>query len=164
VTLFDVSRQRAKTAAEVSLNGSLPETRLGARQASRLDRASKLLLFAADEAWRQSGWPPSEHLPVVLGTTSGGMSLGEAIIARPPRRRNQSPSSLARQPYQPQRQALDLAEAFSFQGPITIIANARASGANAIGHAWHLVRTGKAERFHGRPHAISHRCFRIDSP
>src|ERR1041385_6488379 len=78
VTLFDVSRQRAKMAAEVSLNGSLPETKLSPRQISRLDRASKLLLFAAHEAWRQSGWQPSENLPVVLGTTSGGMSLGEA--------------------------------------------------------------------------------------
>src|SRR6185436_7726338 len=65
VTLFDVSRQRAKTAAEVSLDRSLPRTELGPRQVSRLDRASKLLLFAAEEAWRQSGWTPSEYLPVV---------------------------------------------------------------------------------------------------
>src|SRR5207245_9690189 len=48
--------------------------------------------------------------------------------------------------YQAQRQALDLAEAFGFTGPITIIANACASGANAIGHAWELVRRGRALR------------------
>jgi 3-oxoacyl-[acyl-carrier-protein] synthase II len=48
--------------------------------------------------------------------------------------------------YQAQRQALNLAAAFGFDGPITIIANACASGANAIGHAWHLLRGGHAPR------------------
>src|SRR2546427_529968 len=41
---------------------------------------------------------------------------------------------------------MDFAEAFGFTGPITIIANACASGANAIGHAWELVRRGRALR------------------
>jgi 3-oxoacyl-[acyl-carrier-protein] synthase II len=48
--------------------------------------------------------------------------------------------------YQAQRQGLDLAEAFGFQGPITIIANACASGANAVGHAFELIRRGYAQR------------------
>jgi 3-oxoacyl-[acyl-carrier-protein] synthase II len=62
--------------------------------------------------------------------------------------------------YQPQRQALDLAEAFGFSGPITIIANACASGANAIGHAFELVRSGQAERaFTGGYDALSHLVF-----
>jgi 3-oxoacyl-[acyl-carrier-protein] synthase II len=37
-------------------------------------------------------------------------------------------------------------DAFGFAGPATIIANACASGANAIGHAWELIRRGHAER------------------
>jgi len=161
VTLFDVSRQRAKLAAEVSLNGHLPPTRLSPRQASRLDRASKLLLHAAREAWTQSGWAPADDIPIVLGTTSGGMSLGEAYyrqaMATPHHNRHQAERVSH---YQPQRQALDLAEAFSFQGPVTIIANACASGANAIGHAWHLVHTGQAERvFTGGYDAISQLVF-----
>jgi 3-oxoacyl-[acyl-carrier-protein] synthase II len=48
--------------------------------------------------------------------------------------------------YQSQRQGLDLADAFGFHGPVTIIANACASGANAIGHAWELLRWGRAQR------------------
>lgn len=161
VTLFDVSRQRAKIAAQVSLNGDLPQTTLSARQTSRLDRASKLLLLAAHQAWHQSGWVPSENLPLVLGTTSGGMSLGEAYY----RQATEKPQTNRRQAsrvshYQAQRQALDLAEAFAFQGPVTIVANACASGANAIGHAWHLVRTGQAERvFTGGYDAISQLVF-----
>src|SRR5256885_4930907 len=51
VTLFDVSRQRAKTAAEVRLPDEFPKTRLSPRQEQRLDRASRLLLLATYEAW-----------------------------------------------------------------------------------------------------------------
>lgn len=147
VTLFDVSRQRVKVAGEVALPPNLPPTQLNARRASRLDRASRLLLWAAHEAWLQSGWQPSDDLPVVLGTTSGGMSLGEAYY----RQAIQSPTSNRRQPtrvvhYQSQNQALNLADAFGFHGPLTIIANACASGANAIGHAWELLRRGSAKR------------------
>jgi 3-oxoacyl-[acyl-carrier-protein] synthase II len=147
VTLFDVSRQRTKLAAEVDLPAALPVTRLSEKSARRLDRAARLLLHAAHEAWSQAGWDSAENLPLVLGTTSGGMSLGETYL----RQALQQPRSARRQPtrvvhYQAQRQGLDLCDAFGFQGPITIIANACASGANAIGHAWELVRNGRAER------------------
>jgi len=161
VTLFDVSQQRAKMAAEISLNDDLPRTKLSPRQITRLDRASKLLLHAAHEAWTQSGWEPTEYLPIALGTTSGGMSLGEAYFRQAtqmPGRNRQQPARVSH--YQAQRQALDLADAFEFQGPVTIISNACASGANAIGHAWHLVRTGQAECvFTGGYDAISHLVF-----
>jgi len=147
VTLFDVSRQRVKVAGEAELPPGLPDTFLPARHVRRLDRASKLLLHAAHEAWQQSGWKPSDDLPVVLGTTSGGMSLGQDYYRqaiRAPYSRQQQPTRVIH--YQAQRQALDLAEAFGFTGPITIIANACASGANAIGHAWELLRRGQANR------------------
>ena len=161
VTLFDVSRQRVKTAAEVDLPASLPPTRLSGRQTARLDRASKLLLLAAHEAWTQSGWDASENLPLVLGTTSGGMSAGEAYY----RQATQTPERHRRQAtrvveYQAQRQGLNLAEAFGFRGPMTIIGNACASGANAIGHAWHLLRHGHSERvFTGGYDALSQLVF-----
>ncbi len=48
--------------------------------------------------------------------------------------------------YQAQRHALDVQDAFGFSGPISVITNACASGANAVGHAWDLIRTGQAER------------------
>lgn len=147
ITLFDVSRQRVKTGAQVDVPESLPSTRLTARQTRRMDRATKLLLLAAHEAWQQSGWEPSENLPLVLGTTSGGMSLGEAYY----RQAIQTPKDARRQAtrvqhYQAQRQALAVADSFGFRGPITLIANACASGANSIGHAWDLLRRGHAER------------------
>jgi 3-oxoacyl-[acyl-carrier-protein] synthase II len=147
VTLFDVSRQRVKLAAEVDLPAELPATRLSRRHLQRLDRAAKLLLLAAHEAWQQAGWTPSNDLPVVLGTTSGGMTLGQDYF----RQAIQTPRTQCRQPsrvlhYEVQQQGLDLATAFGFHGPLTTIANACASGANAIGHAWELLRRGHAER------------------
>ena len=51
---------------------------------------------------------------------------------------------IARQ--QPQQQLLDLQAALGWRAGIThIIGNACASGANAIGHAGDLLRTGQAE-------------------
>jgi len=151
VSLFDVSRQRVKVAAEVDLPDALPPTRLDRRQASRLDRAAKMLVLAAEEAWTQAGWhttdPAADHLPLVLGTTAGGMCLGETYyrqaVQTPLRRRQQATRALY---YQPQVQGRMLLDALGCRGPITIISNACASGANAVGHAWDLIRSGHAER------------------
>ncbi len=147
VTLLDVSGRRVKEAAEIDLPKDMPATRLNARQIRRMDRGARILLLAAEEAWRQSGWEPSEALPLVLGTTGAGMTLGEAYyrqaLATPTRFRGQ-PVRVTH--YQAQRQALDIVDAFGFSGPITIISNACASGANAIGHGWSLLRMGRAER------------------
>jgi len=147
VTLFDVSRQRVKTAAEVDLPVTLPPTQLTERQKKRLDRASIMLLLAAQEAWQQSGWMPSDNLPVVLGTTAGGMTLGEdyfrQAVSQPHRKKMQPTRALH---YQSQTQARMVAEAIGFAGPVTIISNACASGTNAIGEAWELIRRGHSER------------------
>lgn len=147
MTLFDVSRQRVKTAAEVNLPATLPKTRLTRSQQRRLDRAARLLIAAAEQAWSQSRWASSGDIALVLGTTSGGMSLGEEYyrhaIERPTAARRQATRVTH---YQAQRQALDLADAFAFSGPVWIIANACASGANALGHAFDLIRGGQSER------------------
>src|SRR5580704_15681726 len=113
VSQFDVSRQRVKTAAEVDLPESLPLTgrsRLNRRQLDRLDRAGKMLVLAAQESWLQAGWQTTdksaENLPLVLGTTAGGMLLGEAYyrqaIQQPSHFRNQATRAVN---YQPQVQA-----------------------------------------------------------
>lgn len=80
---FDVSRQRTQMAAEVDVRREMPSTGLSARQERRMDRAGRMLLVAAAEAWKQAGWETGiEGLPVVLGTTSGGMALGEEFYRR----------------------------------------------------------------------------------
>ena len=147
VTLFDVSKQRVREAAEVDLPPALPESRLRPREEQRIDRATKLLLFATHQAWQQARWAPGGNIPLVLGTTSGGMTMGELYYRqaiREPQRQAQQPTRVVH--YQAQSQALTVAKAFGFTGPLTVIGNACASGANAIGHGFSLLRSGQAER------------------
>jgi 3-oxoacyl-[acyl-carrier-protein] synthase II len=148
VTLFDVSKQRVKVAAEVDLSsGGRSEGGLDSRKMGRIDRAGRLLLMAAEEAWAQAGWSKAGRLPMVLGTTSGGMGMGEAYYRQatqePGRYRGQATRVVE---YQAQRQGVEVAEALGVTGSLTIIANACASGANAVGHAWHWLRSGRADR------------------
>lgn len=162
VTLFDVSRQRVQTAAQVDLPSAPPRPALlPKRHWTRLDRAARLLLWASLEAWDQSGWAPGINLPVVLGTTSGGMSLGQDYLlesVQAPRQYRRQAARIAH--YQCQRQGLDVANALGLTGQILIIANACASGANAIGHAFELLRRGEAERvLTGGYDALSHLVF-----
>ncbi len=147
VTLFDVTRQRCKIAAEIDLPVDLPPNRLSRADLRRLQRASRLLLLAGAEAWNQSGWTPDGRLPLVLGTTSGEMSLGQDFL----RQALQSPFCFRRQAsrvahYLIQQQGINLSNALGIECETTTIANACASGANAIGHAWEMVRTGSAEK------------------
>ena len=146
VTLFDVSRHRAKMAAEVDLPASIPTGRLSARALKRLDRAAKLLLLAADEAWRQAQIEGPRELPMVFGTTSGGMASGEFYYRQAiehPRAMRGQPTRLMH--YLAESQPMAVAEALGLTGPIQVIANACASGSNAVGHAADLVRRGRAE-------------------
>ena len=147
VTLFDVSRQRCKIAAEIDLPDHLPPNRLSRGDLRRLQRASRLLLLAGHEAWAQSGWTPEAPLPLVLGTTSGEMCLGQEYLCQALR----TPLCFKRQAervthYLVQQQGINLANALGIHGEVINISNACASGANAIGHAWELVRDGRAER------------------
>jgi 3-oxoacyl-[acyl-carrier-protein] synthase II len=147
VTLFDVSRQRCKIAAEIDLPAKLPPSRLSRGDWRRLERASRLLLLAGHEAWSQSGWTPDNPMPLILGTTSGEMCLGQQYL----RQALRTPLCFKHQAervthYLVQQQGINLANALGLHGEITTISNACASGANAIGHAWELVRSGRAQR------------------
>jgi 3-oxoacyl-[acyl-carrier-protein] synthase II len=147
VTHFDVSQQRVKTAAVVDLPAMLPVTQLTERQKKRLDRASTMLLLAAHEAWQQSGWNAGGHLPAVLGTTAGGMTLGEDYFRQAVSRPNHHPGQPTRAlHYQSQTQVRMVLDALGFAGPITIISNACASGTSAIGEAWEMIRRGQTDR------------------
>jgi len=147
VTLFDTSRQRTKTAAEAYLPQTLPQTQVNSRWLNRLDRAGKFLLSAAHEAWQQAGWEPAENVPFVLGTTAGGMLLGEEYfrhaLQNSSTHRGQASRAVC---YQPQVQARMVMDALSFSGPIIVVSNACASGGNAVGQAWELIRSGQAQR------------------
>ncbi len=144
VTLFDVSRQRSGTAGQVHLPDS--SGGLSRRAASRMDRGTRLAWLAAREALAQAGLSGGA-MPLIVGTSAAAMPIGEnyyrAAHVLPENRRAQ----LHRvETYQPQRQMTDMARLLGVEGRIRIVSNACASGANAIGQAFHLVRSGRAER------------------
>ena len=148
ITLFDTSRQRTSQGGEVELPTTIDQRQLTDRQYQRLDRASKLLLLAGYEAWDQAGWGDNERQlapPVVIGTSAGGMSLGEDYYqqATTSNRRHGQATRVAL--YQPQSQVLTLCHALGTSGPISIVSNACASGADAIGQAYRLIRSGRAD-------------------
>jgi len=164
ISLFDTSRQRVSQGGEVVFDQPLPHTQLDGRQLSRLDRASRLLLYAGAEALAQSGWSDREKdgsTPMVLGTSAGAMGVGEcyykARTSQPEDLRNRATEAHT---YQPQTQGRILSDALGVNGRITIIANACASGANALGHAYHLVRSGRSPRaLAGGYDALAHMVF-----
>jgi 3-oxoacyl-[acyl-carrier-protein] synthase II len=135
VTLFDVSRQRVGTAGQVDLPEEGPS-----------DRGTRLAWMAAREAMAQAGLSGGE-MPMMIGTSAAAMPIGEnyyrAAIAGNESRRVQFQRV---ESYQAQRQMADMARMLGVSGRIRIVSNACASGANAIGQAFHLVRSGRAER------------------
>ena len=162
VSLFDVSRQRAKIAGELELPSTPPTGALSARYASRLDRATAMVLHAGDEALQAAGWGHgiTDSTPLCLGTSAGAMELGQDFY-RHSREGNIRRGQATRvNGYQTQRQAAKVADAFEIGGSSTIISNACASGANAIGHGFQLISKGRANRvFAGGYDALCHMVY-----
>jgi 3-oxoacyl-[acyl-carrier-protein] synthase II len=143
VTSFEVDRCRCKTAGQVA------DFRLGkARDLSphpeRLHRVAQMMILALQEALAQSeGFQPEL---TVVGTTSGGMTFGEAYYrALNDKASTRHAASLIAN-YTPQKPVMDAQEAFGITAPCQVIANACASGTNAIGHAFECVRSGRYQR------------------
>jgi 3-oxoacyl-[acyl-carrier-protein] synthase II len=144
VTRFAVDQCRCSTAGQVPdewLAGVLPND----RKARRLHRASRMMISALAELREQA--PDFRPELTVIGTTSGGMSFGEQYyrtLQRPGTRATGAPGWIAN--YPPQKPAVDALEAFGLTSPCQVIANACASGTNAIGHAFECIRSGRYER------------------
>ncbi|MGI8432496.1 MAG: beta-ketoacyl-[acyl-carrier-protein] synthase family protein [Chthoniobacterales bacterium] len=145
VTRFSVAQTRCQTAGQVPdewLEDALPAD---TRKALRLHRVSRMMIVALREVRAQA----PDFLPelAVVGTTSGGMSFGEqyyrALQQGDAHARN-LPSWIAN--YPPQKPAVDALEACGLAAPCQVIANACASGTNALGHAFECIRAGRYER------------------
>ncbi len=147
VSLFDVTRQRARIAAEVVLPAGVPQGPRPNHGERRLDRAARLLILATLEATRQAGWTRgSMNVPCVFGTTSGGMALGETYYRHTLQTSGGAVGQATRVAgYTAQAQVRAAQDAAGLPGPVTLIANACASGTNAVGHAFQMLRHGRAE-------------------
>jgi 3-oxoacyl-[acyl-carrier-protein] synthase II len=143
VTRFSVEQCRCKTAGQVS-DDCLLARRHEAPRSRRLHRASHMVIQALTEVLTQE--PQFKPELTVIGTTSGGMSYGEQYY-----RSLRRPADLRRAPtwianYPSQKPVLDAQEFSGISSPCQVIANACASGTNAIGHAFECVRSGRYER------------------
>ena len=143
VTRFSVAQCRCKTA------GQTPDDRLLAGQGEglrgqRLHRASHMMIQALKEVVTQQ--PQFKPEFTVIGTTSGGMSYGERYYRslRQAEELRHAPTWIAN--YPAQKPVLDAQAAFGICAPCQVIANACASGTNAIGHAFECVRSGRYQR------------------
>ena len=146
ITLFDTTDYRTKQAGQLV---DLPVAPWKRFRHSRMDRSSNLLYHALAEACEESGVTATEWIsspPIVaLGTTLGGMSSGEryheTYLRKGP--------SLARPSFivnhLAQSQILQLMEEFSIPGTPRVFMNACASGANAVGYAFRVLRAGQCE-------------------
>jgi 3-oxoacyl-[acyl-carrier-protein] synthase II len=143
VTRFSVAQCRCKTAGQIP-DDRLLESRGGPPRSRRLHRASHMLIEALKEVLTQERQFKPELM--VIGTTSGGMSYGEDYY-----RTLRQAGDLRRAPtwianYPAQKPVIDAQESFGISSPCQVIANACASGTNAIGHAFECVRSGRYQR------------------
>ena len=142
--LFGVEGFVAKTAGIVDLPPKVPMP----IKTCYADRGSVMLMLALREALAQSGRSTMEGIDaVIIGTSAGAMSLGETYfetaVSDPGRHRRQLSRA---EHYQPQRQMNEIAAELGWRGPIIIVSNACASGANAIGWGVEMIRSGRAKR------------------
>ncbi len=129
---FDVSLCRSKTAGQVSLPPRADP--------DRWHPASRMMMEAVGEVVRGDGGFRPEIM--IIGTTSGGMSFGELFFRAQIARQRPRDRAAWLANYMPHKALLDAQSAAGFSCPSQIIANACASGTNAIGHAFQLVRAG----------------------
>jgi 3-oxoacyl-[acyl-carrier-protein] synthase II len=103
-----------------------------------------MMIHALQELVTQQ--PEFEPELTVVGTTSGGMSYGERYY-----RSLNAAGDLRHAPtwianYPAQKPVIDAQTAFGISAPCQVIANACASGTNAVGHAFKCVRSGRYQR------------------
>lgn len=148
VTMFDVSQRIAKTAAQVTLPEERLFTRLSRRREPLIDRGTKMLLLAIREALAMAKMPGMQGIDaIIIGTSAGAMSIGQDYFRQALSSPGRVAGQLARaEYYQPQKQLNAIAAEYDWHGPMIVVSNACASGANAIGDAMAMIRTGKARR------------------
>ena len=148
---FPVEGCRVTEGAEAPLP---PLDWLTPKEVRRLGRASRLALPAAREALGHAGLLNAHgrctlpELEMSLSTTACSMERIEAFVRQvwaAPASHSHKNQLLRVATYQSQQQVKDLQTHLNFSGSATLISNACAGGANAIGHASDLIRSGLAD-------------------
>ena len=146
VSLFDAASYDVKIAAEVK--NFEPTKYFGSKEVRRLDRVSQLGLVAAREAMMSANLKVTEEdtweTAVVIGSGIGGITTlteeHRGMIEKGPRRI--SPFTVPMM--LPDTITGQVAIHFGIRGPNICVVTACASGVNAIGEAFEMIRSGRA--------------------
>ncbi|MEP6938039.1 MAG: beta-ketoacyl-[acyl-carrier-protein] synthase family protein [Chthoniobacterales bacterium] len=143
VTRFSVAECRCQTAGQIA-DDRLASEAGSVQRSKRWHRAAQMMVVALRETLEQD--PHFRPELAVVGTTSGGMTFGEQYYRslHTGGRLHGAASLVAN--YPPQKPVIDAQEAFGISAPCQVIANACASGTNAIGHAFECIRSGRYQR------------------
>lgn len=141
---FDAAKQRSRIAGEIS--DFDPATFLTAKQIEQTDRFTQLALHAANQAMTDAGSLESyepRRLAVCLGSGMGGFSTFEYSAARKLQSKSIPPFSVPR--IMTNSAGAWIATRYGLKGVNLTCSTACSSGANAIGMALDLLRSGKAD-------------------
>ena len=146
LTAIPVEGCRVTEGAEVDL-AALPDA---SRPGRPRTRASVLIQQAALEALGMARLLDADgrcgvgRAQLCVSTSACAMEMGEQFLRSLWDGTSRGRAAMVGR-YQAQQQAGELQQRFGFGGPVMIVANACASGANAIGHGFDLIRSGMAD-------------------
>lgn len=128
-------------------SGFEPSERLERHELRRLDRAHQMAFWAADDALAAcEDGPEPERCAIVVGTGFGAAGFQEQQHQTFTARGFRGLSPLAIPVVMPNSIAGHLSIRYGYRGPSLTVSSACASGANAIGEALWLLRSGRADR------------------
>lgn len=144
ITLFDASELRVKIAGEVK--NFTPGDYLSHREVRRLDRVQQLNSIAAREAINQAGlidagYEP-ERISVIVSSAIGGMGSLEENFQQLLVNGPQKVSPFAITKLMINGSAAQIAIDYGYQGPSFSVVSACSTGADNLGMAWSLLKSG----------------------
>ncbi|MCB0034652.1 MAG: beta-ketoacyl-ACP synthase II [Anaerolineales bacterium] len=147
ITRFDASDLPCQIAGEIK--GFNPKDYIPHKEIRRMSRSSQLAVAAARQALDHAGFdeyvPNAERAGVIVGTGMGGFEKADEnmVIYREKGYTRVSPFSLiSTLPNMASHHVSYMAQTY---GPISTVATACATGAQAIGDATELIRRGRAD-------------------
>lgn len=147
LTHLDLDGHGVRFGCRVSGFEAAAEPFVGAKEARRMDPFARYGLVAALSAHRDAGAPaPDPHrTAVVVGTAVGGRWTSDEESANYYLRGPSRVSPLMPLVTMPNSAAALVAMRLGWRGPALTIATTCASGADAVGHAAELVRSGRVD-------------------
>jgi nodulation protein E len=144
-----VDRTLLTFANGAEVQGFRPEDHFPARTLDMLDRFAQLGVVAAREAVADAGIDLTPELKersaVITGTTVGGQGSNQRVFDDLYLAKKRRPAVLTIPRIMPNAAACHISMEFGLSGPVYTVSTACAASTHAIGQAFDLVRSGRAD-------------------